>query len=253
MITEKFVRKEVLPILVSAAFDKSEHPMVRMSAIQMLVYCSAADEAIYQQLAMNTWSESSEEVHSFIWSTLNNLAQLDKPLTVDHFVMKMKSLSVLSLCKPFEGGYGKSQNMFTTGFAEKLTSGFLQQTSWFGSADSTFPMNFYTRSYVQFGSGGMGVNPWEMSLSARTFNKFAYALMEKMQSSAEESEQEKGHPEVQEIRSLLGIKTRDTQGTPQATLFFNMRNEFQRMFELNLDDVERYLACKHIFQKTVFR
>ncbi len=87
VITDKFVEKKVLPILVSVAFDKSEHPMVRMAAIQMLIYSPQADVAIWQQLALSTWSEVSQEVHSFIYSTLKNLSKLKTVLRPTHFNM----------------------------------------------------------------------------------------------------------------------------------------------------------------------
>lgn len=84
VIDDKFVEKKVLPILASVAFDKTEHPMVRVAAVQMFIYCPQADVAIWQQLAISTWSEISQEVHSFIYSTLKNLAQLSTVLRPVH-------------------------------------------------------------------------------------------------------------------------------------------------------------------------
>ncbi len=86
MLTDEVVEKQVLPILVSVAFDKTEYPEVRMAAISLLIRTTGADIALWQQLAYMTWFELSREVHSFVYTTLKSLAALERP--VDHVSWK---------------------------------------------------------------------------------------------------------------------------------------------------------------------
>jgi hypothetical protein len=144
-----------------------------MAAIQMLTYCPQADFAIWQQLAISTWSEVSQEVHSFIYSTLKNLAQLDTILRPSHGAMVMKARAVLSLAKGFEEGLLKSHNMFQSGRVQDLNSGYFQQATWYSGRDSMIPTSMYYRNYVQLGNGAIGVNPIEIALHARTWNQIA--------------------------------------------------------------------------------
>jgi hypothetical protein len=173
VITRKFVEKKVLPILVSVAFDRSEHPMVRMSAIQLLMVCPEADVAIYQQLALSTWSEISQEVHSFIYSTLKNLASLGTILRPSQFAMVEKARAVLSLAKDFQEGNLKSGNLFQSGYAEDLNSGFFQQFTYYSGRDSIIPTSIYYRNYLQFGNGAFGISPLEFAVQARTISQIA--------------------------------------------------------------------------------
>lgn len=78
---------------------------------------------------------------------------------------------MLSLAKPFDQGLLKSRNMFQSGYAEDLNSGFFQQLSYFSDRDSIIPTSLYYRNYLQFGSGAFGTNPLEISLHARTVSQ----------------------------------------------------------------------------------
>lgn len=173
MIDDEYVEKKVLPILVSVAFDKSEHPMVRMAAIQMLIYSPQADVAIWQQLAISTWSEISQEVHSFVYSTIKNLAQLHTILRPAHLNMVRNANAVLSLTKDFDDGLLKSRNIFSSGYVGDLNSGYFQQLTYYGARDSIIPSSLYYRNYLQFGTGAFGTNPIEFSLQARTVSQIA--------------------------------------------------------------------------------
>ena len=91
VLTDQVVEHKVLPILVSVAFDKTEFPDVRMAAISLLIRTTSADIAIWQQLAYMTWFELSQEVHSFVFTTLRSLASLERP--VDPVSWKAYALS----------------------------------------------------------------------------------------------------------------------------------------------------------------
>jgi len=83
-LTDELIENEVLPILVSVANDKGEHPEARMAAISLLLYTTNADLTIWQQLAISTWYAGSQEVQAFIHSSLKNLAELQRPASPLH-------------------------------------------------------------------------------------------------------------------------------------------------------------------------
>lgn len=139
-ITDDFVENKVLPLLMSVSLDKTEHPTVRIAAIQMTVYCTYADVTIWQQLAMSTWFSVSNEVHNFIFTTIDGLAQLEVAPTRLHKQMIVKARSVRPLLKPLDSeNAGRSTNTFASGNAQHLNSQFFRQLSWIGSRDSSMP------------------------------------------------------------------------------------------------------------------
>jgi hypothetical protein len=196
IVDDKIVEKKVLPILMSVAFDKSEHHSVRLAAIQMLLYTTYADVAVWQQLAYSTWFETSQEVHSFIYSSLRSLADLKRPFTHIHWRMQRLARTVAPLAKPFHKGFGKSRNVFSAQFVDELSTGVFHHLSYFGSRDSLIPNNVYYRNYLQFGSGGMGVHPIEANIHGRSISKIVDAVMDRLtRTTADEKE---GHPQLQE-------------------------------------------------------
>jgi len=56
VLTHKIVKGKVMPILLAAAFDKGEHPDVRMAAITLIFHSSAADKTVFQQLAYSKFT-----------------------------------------------------------------------------------------------------------------------------------------------------------------------------------------------------
>jgi hypothetical protein len=253
VIDDEFVEKKVLPILVSVAFDRSEHPMVRMAAVQMLVYTPQADVAIWQQLALSTWNEISQEVHSFIYSTLKNLAQQKTVLRPLHGKMVQKASAVLSLAKDFDEGYFKSRNTFQSGHVEDLNSGYFQQFSWMSAKDSIIPSSVYFRNYLQFGNGAFGVNPIEFALQARTVSQIADVVAEKLDISSSSEESGEKNPIIREIKNLLQIEKREMDETPHGSIYINIRNEIQRIVEVNVKTLSKEWKQKALLALSALR
>jgi hypothetical protein len=240
ILTDKLIEKRVLPILVSVAHDRSEHPEVRMAAISLLWYTTPADLTIWQQLAYSTWFEPSQEVHSFIYSSLRSLAHENRPVTGINWRMQKKARAVLPLCKVILPGAAKSRNLFTSEFVDELSTGYSAHLSYFGSRDSLIPNNLYFRNFYQFGNGGMGVNPLEFSIHGHSVHKILAHIIQKVTRS-KNPDLRKEHQDLEYIRKELGIESREQEEPLQGTLHLKIRNEMERLFSVNEETINNLI------------
>lgn len=238
VISDEIVEKKVLPILMSAAFDKGEHPEVRMSAITLLFYTTNADRAIWQQLAYLTWFEVSQEVHSLIYNTLKSMTDIKHPMHRIHRNMQLKARQVLSLCKPITAGWTKSRSIVVADWIPEFLSGYFHQFAYFGSKDSLIPNMMYYRNFYQLGENGLGVNPIEISFHGHTVQKLMNHFVEQfMPISTADHE---AHEDIARIHQILGIETRKQTEPVEGYLMIKIRNEIERMFSLNKETIEKY-------------
>jgi hypothetical protein len=239
IVTDKVVTKKVLPILVSVAFDKGEHPEVRNAAISLLMYTTNADITIWQQLAYMTWFEVSEQVKCFVYTSLRNMAGLERPIANVHWKLQKRARFCLSLCKPCKASWTSSHNLFDGDFLEHHMSGYFYQLSTFGSKDSILPNNLYFRNYLQFGDNGFGVNPLEFSIHGHSTQRVINYIMEKLWSH--HTDDTRGHEDLTKIHEILGIKDRKMKDKLVASIYVKIRNEIERMFVLNKEKIDRVI------------
>jgi len=238
-VTDELIEKRVLPILVSVAMDKGEHPEVRMAAISLIMYTTNADITIWQQLAYMTWFEVSEQVRSFVYTSFRCMAGLEKPLGPIHWKVQMKARSVLSLCKPIKMSLIKSHNIFGGDHLENHLSGFFYQLSTFGSVDSMIPNNIYFRNYNQFADGAFGVNPIELSIHGHSTQRLLNYFIEKIWTPS--TMERTGHEDLLQIREILGIKERKMTDKVVGSIYLKIRNEMERLFTLNKHKIDRLM------------
>jgi hypothetical protein len=239
VVNDEIVEKRVLPILMSAAFDKGEHPEVRMAAMSLLFYTSNADRTIWQQLAYLTWFEVSQEVHSFIYNTLKSMAHLEHPMHKLHRNMQIKAREVLTICKPISAGWTKSRSIVVADWIPEFLTGYFHQFSYYGSKDSSFiPNMVYYRNFYQFGQQGLGVNPLEISFHGHTVQKLLNHFVEQfMRPTTADHE---AHEDIAHIHQLLGIETRKQTEPIEGHLMVKIRNEMERMITVNKEVIEKY-------------
>jgi hypothetical protein len=239
IVTDEVVEKKVLPILMSAAFDKGEHPEVRMAAITLLFYTSNADRVIWQQLAYMTWFEVSQEVHSFIFKTLESMAHIEHPMHKIHRNMMVKAREVLAICKPISAGWTKSRSVVLANWIPEFLTGYFHQFTYYGSKDSSIiPNMMYYRNFYQFGQHGLGVNPIEISFHGHTVQKLMNHFIEQfMRPSTADHE---AHEDIAHILQILGIETRKQTEPMEGHLMVKIRNEMERMITVNKEVIEKY-------------
>jgi len=239
-LTDEIIEKRVLPILVSVAMDKGEHPEVRMAAINLIMYTTNADITIWQQLAYMTWFETSEQVRTYICTSFRHMAGLEKPLAPIHWGIQMKARFVLSLCKPIKSSWLKSHNIFDGDNLDKHLSGFFYQLSTFGSSDSIIPNNIYFRNYNQFADGAFSVNPIELSIHGHSTQRLLNYFMEKIWTPS--TMERTGHEDLLQIREILGIKERKMTDKVVGAIYLKIRNEMERLFTLNKNKIDRLMT-----------
>jgi hypothetical protein len=240
LLTDELIEKKVLPILVAVAHDKSEHPEVRMAAISLLWYTTPADLTIWQHLAYSTWFETSQQVQSFIYSSLKSLAHENRPVTGINWRMQQKARIVLPLAKEILPGAAKSRNLFTSEFVDELATGYSAHLSYFGSKDSVIPNNVYFRNFYQFGNGGMGVNPLEFSIHGHSVHKILAHIINKV-TNHKDSDLRKEHQDLEFIRKELGIESREQEEPIKGTLHIKIRNEMERLFSINEETINNLI------------
>jgi hypothetical protein len=241
-LTDEVVEKQVMPVLVSAAFDKGEHPEVRMAAFSLLMYTTAADVAIWQQMAYSTWFEPSKEVHSFVYSSLKSLAYLNQDVPSIHWQMQKNARAVLALAKPIAQGYAKSRNSFAAGIAEHLQTNYIHQTQYFGSKDSNVPNFMYYKNLVQYGNRAITTSPFQFQIYGHTMQKlasFAFAQFKKSQNQNQQNDQE-AHKDIEQIYQILGISRREQEEDIEGSFDIKIRDEMQRLWSVNEEKIEEY-------------
>ena len=124
-----------------------EHNQIRMAAITGLTYTSPSTFD-FQKLALSTWYEHSNQVHSYIYSTLSTLSKL--PDEVPEYIMiKRKANIVLPLAKPCHMGLHFSQNIQVNDYVEILRSALSHKLQFVASEDSIFPRSLFARAEMK--------------------------------------------------------------------------------------------------------
>lgn len=239
VLTREVVEKKVLPILMSAAFDKGEHPEVRMAAISLLFHCNVVDVTLWQQLAYSTWFEVSQEVHSFIYNTLKNLAELKTWTNEINHKMIKNARHVLTICKPITAGLTKSRNIFVTDFIQEHLSGFFTKLSYWGSKDSMIPNHIHYKNTFTFGNGAYDEVPLEMSFHGHTIQKLINHLLEQVYTPS--TTDREAHEDLAQIRDILGIKERKQTDAVEGRFYVKIQNEMERMFSFDKHTLEKLI------------
>merc|ERR1719283_299998 len=107
---------EMRPILMSIIVNPVESAEVRIAAVSVLPF-SQPSTAMLQKLAIRSWMEPSEQVSSFIVSTLRSLALSQVP---ELKTVGLKARSVLPLIKGQKFGLQYSHNVNFSSFIEYL-------------------------------------------------------------------------------------------------------------------------------------
>merc|ERR1719259_644718 len=123
---------EMRPILMSIIVNPVESAEVRIAAVSVLPF-SQPTTAELQKLAIRSWMEPSEQVSSFIVSTLRSLALSQVP---ELKTVGLKARSVLPLIKGQKFGLHYSHNVNFSSFIEYSTY--------------TYGMDFLLEKYLHF-------------------------------------------------------------------------------------------------------
>jgi Domain of unknown function (DUF1943)/Lipoprotein amino terminal region len=125
----------------------AENPEVRMAAVTGLTYCSPST-ADLQRLAVRTWFEPSNQVSSYIYSTLKTLK--NQPETNDEYnIIRLRAEQAYSLCKPSGFGIQFSQNWQISHFEQTLKASVGHKYQLTSSEESAIPKLMYSKLQVK--------------------------------------------------------------------------------------------------------
>jgi len=237
ILTNEIVEKKVLPILISAAFDKGEHPEVRIAALSLLFHTSSVDVTLWQQIAYMTWFDVSQEVHSFIYHSLKNLAELKTVVHEVNYKLVKSARHVLSLCKPIHAGYTKSRNIFSTDYIHEHLSGYFTKFSYWGSKDSMIPNKIHYKNMFTYGNGAFLEVPLEFSFHGHTVQKLINHLIEQVYQPNHADRE--AHEDLAQIREILGIQERKQHDKVEGRFYLKIQNEMERMFSFDKNTLEK--------------
>lgn len=257
VLTDDLIEKEVLPILVAVQNDKSQHPDVRMAALTVLIYSPKADLAIWQQIALGTRRSGSQEYHSYVYSVIKSLAELEHPLNEVHAEMSRKARTVLPLCKPFTEGYLKSQKIVYGTWLRDLQTSFLGNIELFKSKDSLIPNYMFFASQLEYGlgkptsgfhtqclklelityfswPGSQADIPFVLDIQGQTIQGLASYLVEQYLQRTSASE---AHQELEQIHNILGISQREKEEKSEASIRINFHQQMERLWSFNEESI----------------
>ena len=135
------------PIILSIIQNSAENDEVRMAAITALVYCRPTSTD-FQKLAVMTWFDASNQVSSYITSTLQSLKELPLGSYESETKLSSKSEEALKIAKPFKYGLEKSHNMKIMNFLDNLKASVGLKLQYVNSEESAIPRNMYLKSVI---------------------------------------------------------------------------------------------------------
>jgi hypothetical protein len=226
------------PVFLSLVENSAENPEVRMAAVTGLTYCSPST-AHLQRLAVRTWFEPSNQVSSYIYSTLKTLKNL--PETSDEYnIIRLRAEQAYPLCKPSDFGIQFSKNWQISHFEETLRSSVDHKYQWTSSEESAIPKLMYSKLQVKTPSST--VESMETAFyiqgAEHVFEKL-YDLYSDISKKTEEPRDrevlDQNKREVEEKMGKLNIEPRKSL-TPEAHITWKFLG-LQRLYSLDAEHV----------------
>merc|ERR1712121_400807 len=189
-----------------------ESAEVRIAAVSILPFAQPTTAEL-QKLAIRSWMEPSEQVASFIYSTLRSLAYSQVP---ELRTVGLKARSVLPLIKGERFGIQHSHNVHVSSFVEYLRTLVNNKYELVNSKESLIPHKLSMKT-VYYGPSN------SIKVPAIEFSAYTYGmdfLLEKYLHffSAEEQTTSTIREQLNKISEELRLKTRELS-TPFSFLF----------------------------------
>jgi hypothetical protein len=138
---------KVYKVLRPIYANQKLHYAIRMAAFQTLIYCKPPP-AFFTAAATDTWFEPSQQVGSFVFSTLENFA--NNTLPVFQNISRMARMA-LPLAKKYKLGAQYSKNIIVSDYLPEETLGTYSRTASFGSTKSLIPRFLFTHLITRAG------------------------------------------------------------------------------------------------------
>merc|ERR1712111_123519 len=226
---------EIRPILMTIVVNPVEAAEVRIAAVSVLPFAQPTTAEL-QGLAVRTWMEPSEQVSTFIVSTLRSLAytKVEELKTVG-----LKARSVLYLIKSEQYGIQYSHNMGYSSFVEYLRLLVNNQYQLVNAKESLIPHKLSLKT-VYYGPSNT------YKIPAIEFSSYAYGmdvLLEKYLHffTTEEQATSPIREQLNKITEELKLKTREIS-SPFSFIYGSLAGIESSLYldsEIVLDIIEK--------------
>ena len=214
------------PVILSIIQNIAENEEVRMAAISVLPY-TLPSSADMQKLAIRTWFESSQQVSSYITSTLKSLKGL--PLQAPLYQkIAQKAEEAYKLAKPMTTGIQTSHNIKIVQFLDTLRSAVTLKLQYVTSEESAVPRTMYVKSDIQSKSQSKDM------FESAVYVQGSEVLMEKMYNLYKIVQNQELPKYKQE--SILNIKNRMAKH-PEAHVTLKMLG-LQRFYSIDSEFIQ---------------
>jgi len=226
------------PVFMALIENSAENSEVRMAAVTGLTYCSPAT-ADLQRLAVRTWFEPSNQVSSYIYSTLKTLKSL--PETMDEYtILRQRAEQAYALCKPSDFGIQFSKNWQFSHFEESLKASVEHKYQWTSSEDSAIPKLMYNKIKIDtMASTAESMETAFYLQGAEVVFEKLYDLYSDISKKSEEVRDrdnlEQNEREVKEKMDKLNVEPRKSL-TPEAHLTLKLMG-LQKLYSLDAERV----------------
>ena len=135
------------PILLDIIENVAESAEVRMAAITVLPYTRPTAE-ILNKLAIRTWFDPSEQVVSYVYTTLKTIAELPNHSLPNTFIGE-KAREALRLARPAMTGIQTSHGMMIFQFLDNLKASVKVKLQYINSPESVIPKNMFLKQTIK--------------------------------------------------------------------------------------------------------
>merc|ERR1719348_2159019 len=135
------------PILLDIIENVAESAEVRMAAITVLPYTRPTSE-ILNTLAIRTWFDPSEQVVSYVYTTLKTIAELPNHSNPSTFIGE-KAREALRLAKPTRNSIQTSHNMMIFQFLDSLKAAVNVNVQYINGPESIIPKNTFIKQTIK--------------------------------------------------------------------------------------------------------
>merc|ERR1711970_1341601 len=135
------------PILLDIIENVAESAEVRMAAITVLPYTRPTAE-ILNKLAIRTWFDPSEQVVSYVYTTLKTIAELPNHSHPTTFIGE-KAREALRLARPAMTGIQTSHGMMIFQFLDNLKAAVNVKLQYINTPESVIPKNMFLKQTIK--------------------------------------------------------------------------------------------------------
>ena len=224
------------PVLLAIIRNYAENAEVRMAALTVLPY-TRPDSAVYNELAVSTWFDPSQQVVSYIYTTLKTLSELPTHITEDNTIEIASQ--ALKLAKPFGDYWEVSHNMVIANFLDSLKAAVKVNVQNVFSTESQFPRTQYYKASVL--SKSHIVDNLEASVNVQGTEFLINKMFDAYNSMMQGEEKEKLETNRKNMKNLVRIESRLAR-KPEAHITVKLMG-LQRIVSLDNQMIE------HIIEK----